>query len=142
MQEAHQGANSTSFFLIYERKTADSITDINSAFGTDTVSKSTAYDWYARFKKGNENLNDLPRSGRPSEFDNSFLKEALEVNKRQTTRELADLLGVTHTTIIRHLADDIRRKRQWVDAGAAAEREPHRELHPRKIMLSVFCDSK
>lgn len=186
--------------LIYDfrnqKKTADSITDINSAFGTDTVSKSTAYDWYARFKKGNENLNDLPRSGRPSEFDNSVLKEALEVNNRQTTRELADLLGVTHTTIVRHLAElgkkaklgcwvphkfndrdrlrradtaisllsrsrrtdwldfvvtgdekwafytNIRRKRQWVDAGAAAEREPRRELHPRKIMLSVFWDSK
>ena len=37
---------------------------------------------------------------------------------------------------------NIRRKRQWVDAGAAAEREPRRELHPRKIMLSVFWDSK
>lgn len=186
--------------LLYDfrnnKKTADSITDINAAFGPDTVSKSTAYDWYARFRRGDEELEDQPRTGRPSDFDNSALEEALEANNRQTTRELGDLLGVTHTTILRHLCElgkksklgcwvphklnewdrqrrvntaisllsrsrrtdwldsvvtgdekwafyvNIRRKRQWVNAGVPAEREPRQDLHPKKIMLSVFWDSK
>ncbi|CAG0885047.1 unnamed protein product [Darwinula stevensoni] len=88
-----------------EKKAANSIADINTAFGPDTVSKSTAYDWYSRFQKGNESLEDQPRTGRPSEFDNSALQEALEANNRQTSRELADLLGVSHTTILHHLAE-------------------------------------
>ncbi|CAG0878599.1 unnamed protein product [Darwinula stevensoni] len=94
--------------LLYDfriKKTANSIADINTAFGPDTVSKSTAYDWYSRFQKGNESLEDQPRTGRPSEFDNSALQEALEANNRQTSRELADLLGVSHTTILHHLAE-------------------------------------
>jgi transposase len=177
--------------LLYDfrikKKAANSIADINTAFGPDTVSKSTAYDWYSRFQKGNESLEDQPRTGRPSEFDNSALQEALEANNRQTSRELADLLGVSHTTILHHLAElgkkaklgcwvphklddrdrqrrvdmaisllsrsrrtdrldsvvtgdekwtfdaNIRRKRQWVDAGASAEREPRQELHPKKV---------
>jgi len=186
--------------LLYDfrikKKAANSIADINTAFGPGTVSKSTAYDWHSRFQKGNESLEDQPRAGRPSEFDNSALQEALEANNRQTSRELADLLGVSHTTILHHLAElgkkaklgcwvphklddrdrhrrvdmaisllsrsrrtdwldsvvtgdekwtfyaNIRRKRQWVDAGTSAEREPRQELHPKKIMLSVFWDSK
>ncbi|CAG0888856.1 unnamed protein product [Darwinula stevensoni] len=95
--------------LLYDfrikKKAANSIADINTAFGPDTVSKSTAYDWYSRFQKGNESLEDQPRTGRPSEFDNSALQEALEANNRQTSRELADLLGVSHTTILHHLAE-------------------------------------
>ncbi|CAG0895291.1 unnamed protein product, partial [Darwinula stevensoni] len=88
-----------------EKKAANSIADVNTAFGPDTASKSTAYDWYSRFQKGNESLEDQPRTGRPSEFDNSALQEALEANNRQTSRELADLLGVSHTTILHHLAE-------------------------------------
>ncbi|CAG0884985.1 unnamed protein product [Darwinula stevensoni] len=95
--------------LLYDfrikKKAANSIADINTAFGPDTVSKSTAYDWYSRFQKGNESLEDQPCTGRPSEFDNSALQEALEANNRQTSRELADLLGVSHTTILHHLAE-------------------------------------
>ncbi len=83
--------------LLYEfpskKKAANSIAVINTAFGPGTVSKSTAYDWHSRFQKVNESLEDQPRAGRLSEFDNSALQEALEANNRQTSRELADLLG-------------------------------------------------
>ncbi|CAG0897015.1 unnamed protein product [Darwinula stevensoni] len=98
--------------LLYDfrikKKAANSIADINTAFGPDTVSKSTAYDWYSRFQKGNESLEDQPRTGRPSEFDNSALQEALEANNRQTSRELADLLesGI----------EAVEEARRWADA--------------------------
>ncbi|CAG0899779.1 unnamed protein product, partial [Darwinula stevensoni] len=86
--------------LLYDfrikKMAANSIADINTAFDPDTVSKSTAYDWYSRFQKGNESLEDQPRTGRPSEFDNSALQEALEANNRQTSRELADLLDALY----------------------------------------------
>ncbi|CAG0895752.1 unnamed protein product [Darwinula stevensoni] len=83
-----------------EKKAVNSIADINTAFGPDTVSKSTAYDRYSRFQKGKESLEHQPRTGRPSEFDNSALQEALEANNRQTSRELADLLGVARNTLV------------------------------------------
>ncbi|CAG0900854.1 unnamed protein product [Darwinula stevensoni] len=99
-----------------EKTAANSIADINTAFGPDTVSKSTAYDWYSRFQKGNESLEDQPRTGRPSEFDNSALQEALEANNRQTSRELADLLGVSHTTILHHLAELGKKANCWLSS--------------------------
>ena len=95
-----------------QKKTADSITDINSAFGTDTVSKSTAYDWYARFKKGNENLNDLPRSGRPSEFDNSVLKEALRSTAGRRRASLRTCL-VSPTQRSSAIWLSLARKQSW-----------------------------
>lgn len=185
--------------LLYDyrsnKKAAKSITDINAAFGPDTVTRSTAYDWYKRFE-GDQDLEDRPRTGRPSEFDDDALLQALETNNRQTTRELAEALNFSQTAIVNHLAQlgkrpklgcwvphklndhdrdrrvetalsllsrsrrtdwldsvvtgdekwclyaNIRRKRQWVDAETKAEREPKQPLHPQKIMLSVFWDSK
>ena len=42
---------------------------INDAWGSGTVGRQTAYDWFAKFKAGEDNLNDQPRSGRPKEVE-------------------------------------------------------------------------
>ena len=127
--------------LLYDfrikKKAANSIADINTAFGPGTVSKSTAYDWHSRFQKGNESLEDQPRAGRPSEFDNSALQEALEANNRQTSRELADLLGVSHTTILHHLAELGKKAKLgcWVP-HKLDDRDRHRRVDMAISLLS------
>ncbi|CAG0889502.1 unnamed protein product [Darwinula stevensoni] len=73
--------------LLYDfrikKKAANSIADINTAFGPDTVSKSTAYDWYSRFQKGNESLEDQPRTGRPSEMACQCLEHLLSLTPKE-----------------------------------------------------------
>ena len=166
------------------------------AFGDGVVSQRTCTNWFGRFKEGNFELEDKPRSGRPTEIDEMALRELVEANSRLTTREMADALGHSHSTIERHLAEmgkvsklgswvphtltqsnrdqrsdtcalllsrhrrfdwldqvltgdekwvmyaNFTRKRQWVDAHAKPEPEPKPDLHPQKIMLSVWWDSQ
>lgn len=55
-------------------KAADSTLHINSAFGKDTVSERTARDWLARFCTGDHDVENWPRSGRPSGFHDENLR--------------------------------------------------------------------
>ena len=36
-------------------------------YGEDAIAEKTVRDWFARFKRGNFDLNDAPRSGRPTQ---------------------------------------------------------------------------
>jgi len=186
--------------LFYEyrlgTKAAEAHRRLCAAFGPDIVSKTMAYDWFNRFRAGNETLTDEPRSGRPSELDKDELRQLVESDPRLTTRELASKLSCSQSTITRclekigkvpkwgvwvpHLLSaqnmqqraDIctsllsshrrtdwlktiitgdekwvlytnrSRKRQWVDKGTQAEPEPKPDLHPLKVMLSVWWDSQ
>ncbi|CAF1688347.1 unnamed protein product, partial [Adineta ricciae] len=152
--------------------------------------------WFNRFKNGNLELDDLPRSGRPIEVDMDALKQLIEEDPRLTTRCLAERLGCVHATVETHLKElgktwkygvwiphelsphqlqlrvdacmelmtshrnyqwlhnlltgdekwvlyvNHTRKRQWLGAGQAGVATPKNELHPKKIMLSVWWSVK
>lgn len=55
-------------------------------------------------------MNDLPRADSP-DLDECAPQEAFEVNSRQKSRELANLLGFVHTAIIYHLPEVGKEKR-------------------------------
>ncbi|RWR98918.1 Histone-lysine N-methyltransferase SETMAR-like protein, partial [Dinothrombium tinctorium] len=84
-------------------KAAKAARDICAVYGEDAIAERTARDWYAKFKNGNFDLKDAPRSGRPVEFDEKRLNQLLHENSRQTTRELAEKMECSHTTIEKHL---------------------------------------
>ncbi|KOC58661.1 Histone-lysine N-methyltransferase SETMAR [Habropoda laboriosa] len=67
------------------------------------IAERTARDWYAKFKNGNFDLKDAPRSGRPVEFDEERLNQLLHENSRQTARELEGKMECSHTAIEKHL---------------------------------------
>ena len=72
--------------------------------------------WFAKFSSGNFNLKDSPRSGRPKSLDQEAIKDAVEVNPKLTSRELAQQFNTTHTTIISylHVLGKISKLGQWV----------------------------
>ncbi|KOC64196.1 Histone-lysine N-methyltransferase SETMAR [Habropoda laboriosa] len=84
-------------------KAAKAARDICAVYGEGAIAERTARDWYAKFKNGNFDLKDAPRSGRPVEFDEERLNQLLHVNSRQTTRELAEKMECSHTAIEKHL---------------------------------------
>ena len=45
----------------------------------------------------------MPRSGRPSEFDEEHLEALLKENGHQTSRELGEKMNCDHRTILNHL---------------------------------------
>ena len=59
-------------------------------YGEGVIGESTARKWFAKFKNGNFDIDDTPRSGRPSEFDEDHLKALLKKESCQTSRELAE----------------------------------------------------
>ena len=60
-------------------------------------------NWFARFRSGDFDLKDAPRSGRPTEVDDDNIKAMIESNQRSTTRVIAEKLNISHTRVQRHL---------------------------------------
>lgn len=85
--------------------------NLSEACGGSTVSFKTVYRWIQRFSKGNFDLSDDPRSGRPKEATDNFhverVKELLDEDRRYTCEELAESVGISHgsvhTILTRHL---------------------------------------
>lgn len=84
-------------------KAVESYRRLCQAFGPNVVSERTTRDWFKRFKEGDADFQDKPRSGRPSTFDDERLLQLLNADPRRTTRELAEDFGCHHSTIHDHL---------------------------------------
>jgi transposase len=77
----------------------DAAKKINDAYGSNTVGRSTAYNWYARFGKEGMQLKDKDHTGRPQEIDREAVVSAIEENPTMTTRMLADDFDCSHAAI-------------------------------------------
>ena len=85
------------------RKATEATSNICGTMGNDVLSIRTAQHWFHRFKNGNFELDDLPRSGRPLEVDMGLLKQLIKEDPRLTTQCLAERLGCSHTAVKTHL---------------------------------------
>ena len=67
------------FFAFHRgQKAAEAARDICIVYGEGVKSESTARKWFAKFKNGNFDTDDMPRCGRPFEFDEDHLKALLK----------------------------------------------------------------
>ncbi|XP_076054424.1 histone-lysine N-methyltransferase SETMAR-like [Oratosquilla oratoria] len=66
------------------------------------MTERTAQKWFKKFRSGNFNLEDAPRSGRPA-FDEDALNQLIYEDPRQSTRELEQAIRHDHATVARHL---------------------------------------
>ena len=71
------------------KKAAEAARDICMVYEEGVIGKSITRKWFAKFKNGNFDINNMPCSGRPSEFDEDHLKALLKKESCQTSRELA-----------------------------------------------------
>ena len=62
-----------------------------------------ARKWFAKFKNGNFDINDMPCSGRPFEFDEDHLKALLKKESHQTSCKLAEKMNCDQKTILNYL---------------------------------------
>ena len=89
------------FCAFYRGQKADEAArDICMVYGEVVTGESTARKWFAKFKNGNLDVDDTPRSGRPSEFDEDHLKALLKEESRQTSRKLAEKMNCDQKTIL------------------------------------------
>lgn len=77
--------------------------EICDTYGGQATTESTCNRWFAKFRTGDTTLTDWPRERRPSTIDDEALETLIKEDSRKTTRELAQDLGTSHTTIENHL---------------------------------------
>jgi histone-lysine N-methyltransferase SETMAR len=106
--------------LLYEYKkgstAAEASRNICRAFGAGAVSERVAQNWFARFKSGDETIEDLPHTGRPTVIDNMVIEVDIESNPRQTCLDLAEKYCIGEETVRRklHQIGKIWKLSRWV----------------------------
>ncbi|CAD5216884.1 unnamed protein product [Bursaphelenchus xylophilus] len=112
-------------------KATEATTEIQDVLGKDALSYHMAKYWFQRFKEGDYGLEDKPRSGRPTVIDDDALKAMIESDPKLTSRELEELLGVSHSAILDHLH---RLGKVW----KYGQYVPH-ELSEWQLMVRANC---
>lgn len=122
------------------RKAAETARDIKEAFGPKTANKRAVQWWFARFRSGDESLEDEEHGSRPSEVDNDKLKTIIEADPLKTTREVAKELNVSQSTIVRHLKQigKVKKLDKWVP-HELNENQKNRRF---KVSSSLFLRNK
>src|SRR5436190_2165941 len=69
--------------------------NINSVYGQDSISYSNCREWFQEFEKGDYDVKDKPRSGRPSKVNREELEAVRKRDPSQTQSEIAEQLGVS-----------------------------------------------
>ena len=72
-------------------------------YGERSLTERQCQNWFARFRFGNFDLKDAPCFGRPTEVNDDKIKAIIENNQGSTTREIAEMLNISHTCFERHL---------------------------------------
>ena len=85
-------------------------------YGEGVIGEFTARKWFAKFKNGNFDIDDMPCSRRPSEFDEDLLKALLKEESHQTSRKLAEKMNCNQKMILSHLLSKefAKNLRVWV----------------------------
>ncbi|XP_039097120.1 UPF0547 protein C16orf87 homolog [Hyaena hyaena] len=90
--------------------------NINSVFGEGSVSERTVRWWFEKFRSGDLSLKNEPRGRPKSVLNEDQLRAMVEANPKTAIRGLAADLGVSATTISRHLAaiGKVKKLDKWV----------------------------
>jgi transposase len=72
-------------------------------YGEDAANERTCRKWFARFRAGNVDLDDAPRSGRPVEVDDDQIKTLTENNSPYTTQVISEILKISQTAVVEQL---------------------------------------
>ena len=93
------------FMFNQGKKAVDAFNEIFSVYGSEAPDVRTCQNWFAKFRDGNFELGDSPRSGRPAEVDIDQVEALIEEDPRQSTYELAKKLSCSQSSISSRLSD-------------------------------------
>ena len=86
-----------------DRKATKATSNICSTMGKNILSVRTAQHCFHRFRNGNFELDDLPRTERSLQADMGLLKQLIEEDLSLTTRCIAERFGRSHTAVKSYL---------------------------------------
>ncbi|GFU19158.1 mariner-7 protein [Nephila pilipes] len=71
------------------------VANINSVFGIQVATNANVVLWLKKFRSGDFDLSNEPRGRPKTRVDNDVLKANVEVNSRQSARELSLMHNVS-----------------------------------------------
>jgi transposase len=96
-------------------KCSQALQMLQQAFGDNTMQKTVAYQWYARFRDGREETTDDARSGRPSTSKTPEKRDEVltlvRANRRITCREVSDELNISLGSAFDIMSNDLGLKK-------------------------------
>ena len=81
-------------------KAVETTRNINNAFGPGSANEHIAQQWFKKFCKGDESLEDEEYNGRPSGIDKDPLRTIINTDPLTTMKEVAEKLNINHSTAI------------------------------------------
>ena len=69
------------------------------------MSERDAQLWFKKFREGQYDLEDLPRSGRPREINDDEIMDLVEGDTTISLRSCADILGCSYTAVENRLKE-------------------------------------
>lgn len=91
--------------LFYYRKGKNAVQarkKLTDVYGEGVLTVRQCQNWFAKFRSGNFDVEDAPRSGRPVEADKDAIKALVDANRRITTREIGLRLNLSNSTVYDH----------------------------------------
>ena len=133
------------------RNAAQTTHNINNAFGSGTANKGTGQQWFRKFCKRDERLENEECSGWPLEVDDQ-MRAITEVDPLKTTGEVTEEFNIDYYKVIWHLQQigKVKILGKWVLHELTANQKDHcfevsssLMLHNKPLLnWTVTCDEK
>ncbi|XP_060774022.1 protein GVQW3-like, partial [Neoarius graeffei] len=99
-------------FLVRLGKTpSEALRLLQQVYGDETMSRSWVFEWHKRFKEGPEDVEDDPRSRRPStsgtEANIERVRQVVHGDRQLTVRLIAIELGMNRDSIWKIITEDL-----------------------------------
>ena len=122
------------YYFKKSKNAAETHKKICAVYGEGAVTDQMCQKWFAKFCAGDFSLDDAPRLGRPVEVDSDRIKTIIDNNQRYTTREIADILKISKSSVENHLHHFgyVHRFDVWV---------PHKLRGKKRFDHISTCDS-
>ncbi|GFU67449.1 histone-lysine N-methyltransferase SETMAR [Trichonephila clavipes] len=92
--------------LFYYRKGKNAVQareKLTDVYGEGVLTIRQCQNWFAKFRSGNFDVKDAPRSGRPVEADKDAIKALVDANRRITKIEIGLRLNLSNSMVYDHL---------------------------------------
>ncbi|UYV61117.1 HNRNPR [Cordylochernes scorpioides] len=111
---------------------------IKEAFGDAALSRSRTFEWFSRFLKGREKVNDDQHTGRPRSLrceENKFkIKELIKSNRIISIKDLSSETGLSYDP------ETKRQSSQWIERGEPKPKKARFTKSKDKTLLVTFFD--
>lgn len=107
--------------VLLKKSSSDIYRDLCLALGDEAPSRTTVFEWAARFSHGRQSVADDSREGRPrtsrTEANIEAARQLLDEYPQITLEEIAESLGISHGSAQAIVTDDLKFKKlfaKWI----------------------------